>query len=110
VSLAVDTPGLPRNLGRLLKKAHLLRWLARAALRRTGQYASRLASLAALHLDLLSSLGECEYSSNLSESLLDGSSVVRKTIRLKLSEGLSGCQGDSREVPESIPSAGRGPP
>jgi hypothetical protein len=36
---------------RPLKTAHLLRWRARAALRRTFQYASHLASLAALHLD-----------------------------------------------------------
>jgi hypothetical protein len=45
--------------GRLLKKAHLLRWRARAALRRTNKYVSRLAGYpsermgdAALHLDL----------------------------------------------------------
>jgi uncharacterized protein len=37
---------------RLLKKTHLLRWRARVALRRTIKYASRLASLAALHLGL----------------------------------------------------------
>jgi hypothetical protein len=39
-------------VSRLLKKTHLRRWLARAALRRTGKYASLLASLAALHLGL----------------------------------------------------------
>jgi len=46
---------------RLLKKAHLRRWRARAALRRTRRYASRLASRAALHLDLLSSLPKSEF-------------------------------------------------
>ena len=48
---------------RLLKKAHLLRWRARAALRRTHlsewvpEYASRLESLAALHLGLFKQPG-----------------------------------------------------
>ena len=42
---------------RLLKKAHLPRWRARAGLRRTRKYASRLASRAALHLDLFEQPG-----------------------------------------------------
>jgi hypothetical protein len=44
-------------ISRLLKKAHLRRWRARAALRRTSKYASRLASRAALHLDLFEQPG-----------------------------------------------------
>ena len=42
---------------RLLKKAHLPRWRARAALRRTRKYVSHLASRAALHLDLFEQPG-----------------------------------------------------
>ena len=45
------------ELNRLLKKARLPRWRARAALRRTRKYASRLASHAALHLDLFEQPG-----------------------------------------------------
>jgi hypothetical protein len=43
----------PFWISRLLKKAHLPRWRARAALRRTRKYASR----AALHLDLFEQPG-----------------------------------------------------
>ena len=35
-----------------MKKAHLRRWLGRAALRRTTAYASAVPTFAALHLDL----------------------------------------------------------
>ena len=35
-----------------MKKAHLPRWLGRAALRRTTEYASGVPTFAALHLDL----------------------------------------------------------
>jgi len=49
----------------VLKKAHLRRWLTRAALRRTREYASDLASLAALHLALFEQPEEIEFFSNL---------------------------------------------
>jgi hypothetical protein len=48
----------------LLKKAHLRRWLTRAALRRTRKYASHVASLAALHLALFEQPEEIEFLSN----------------------------------------------
>jgi len=35
-----------------MKKAHLQRWLGRASLRRTTEYASVVPTFAALHLDL----------------------------------------------------------
>ena len=46
-----------RRSNRLLKKAHLRRWRACAALRRTRKYASHPASCAALHLDLFEQPG-----------------------------------------------------
>ena len=52
IDLFHDTDDALRTSSRLLKKAHLRRCRARAALRRTRKYASHLASRSALHLAL----------------------------------------------------------
>jgi len=77
------SPSGLNDFSRLLKKAHLLRFLHPSSLRRTSKYASLLRISGALHLDIFEQPEKNHFFSN----LLDISSAFPSPVRREGGEG-----------------------